>query len=358
VKILFLTGSLEPGKDGVGDYSRNLAAECARLGHQVFLLSLNDPWVDAQVSADSLLRLGSKLPWQARAKAAHSFVAQTQPELVSLQFVPYSFHPAGLNFALSPILRAIVGRTTAHMMFHELWIGEQAGAPLKNRVFGFFQRKIAEGVIKNLGCRLIHTSNSVYVELLSRYGIPAKLLPLFGNIPIVEREFRPSRQSDFLQLAMFGSVHPEWSPEKMFAQLATFRKRIRLSHVGRIGVAESSWNRFVERHGAEVEFQRLGERAPEEVSRFFFSVDFGVSTTPLSLIGKSGCVAAMLEHGLPVIVNRDDVHFSGIRGIGLTSDLLIPLDEGFLERLTSIKRQPPKPRLPEVAAQFLSDIGA
>src|SRR5215469_5144860 len=32
VKILFVTGSLEAGKDGVGDYARLLAAECVRQG--------------------------------------------------------------------------------------------------------------------------------------------------------------------------------------------------------------------------------------------------------------------------------------------------------------------------------------
>jgi hypothetical protein len=66
----------------------------------------------------------------------------------------------------------------------------------------------------------------------------------------------------------------------------------------------------------------------------------------------------MLDHGLPVIVNRNDVHFSGIQDTGPSSELLIPVDERFLERLTTVRRQPPKARLTEVASQFLNDIGA
>ena len=84
---------------------------------------------------------------------------------------------------------------------------------------------------------------------------------------------------------------------------------------------------------------RLGERSLDEISRFFSYLDFGVSTTPLALIGKSSCVAAMLDHGLPVIVNRDDVHFRGVPKAGF-SELLIPVDQNFLERVRSAGGEP------------------
>jgi hypothetical protein len=58
MKILFLTGSLEPGKDGVGDYTRLLANECGERGHEVFLLGLNDPWAGGPLREKTLLRLG------------------------------------------------------------------------------------------------------------------------------------------------------------------------------------------------------------------------------------------------------------------------------------------------------------
>ena len=69
-------------------------------------------------------------------------------------------------------------------------------------------------------------------------------------------------------------------------------------------------------------------------------------------------MAAMLDHGLPVIVSRNDVYFRGIPNPGLISDLLIPVDEMFLERLKSAQRRNPQPQLPRVAEQFLKDIGA
>jgi hypothetical protein len=358
MKILFLTGCLEPGKDGVGDYTRTLAAECARLGHQVSLLSLNDPWIDKPVRESGLLRLGPKQSWVERVTAAKEFFAELTPELVSLQFLLYSFHPAGLPFAFPYLLRAIIGQTPVELMLHELWLGEEIGSPLKTRVVGFCQRNIIGSLIKKLACRVIHTSNPVYLQLLKKRLIEAKLLPLCGNVPIV-REENPAPQSDnILRLGIFGPLHPEWVLDEMLAQLKSLGMPIRFSHIGRIGAGESVWTGLIQRYGSEIEFSRLGERSVEDISRFFFSVDYGVSATSLALIGKSSCVAAMLDHGLPVIVNRNDVHFRGVSETDLISDLLIPVDENFLARLGSVRRQTPQPSLPQVAEKFLSDVGA
>jgi glycosyltransferase involved in cell wall biosynthesis len=340
----------------VGDYTRELAAECARRGHAISLVSLNDPWVKEPQRENGLLRLGSTRSWVDRLTVAKAFFSEAAPELASLQFVPYSFHPAGLSFALPQVLRAIVGRTPVQIMFHELWIGEQIGAPLKTRVFGFCQRKIVESLVKKLACRVMHTSNPAYVQLLGRHGITAKHLPLFGSVPIVPIENGGPRNDPVLRLGLFGSIHPEWSPDEMITQLQTLGRPIQLSQIGRIGPGESVWMEVSERYGSEIEFVSLGERSLEEISRFFSSIDYGVSTTPLGLIGKSSCVAAMLDHGLPVIVNRDDVHFRGIPASPLTSELLIPVDQKFLARLGSVRRQSPQARLPQVADQFLREI--
>jgi hypothetical protein len=61
--LLFITGCLEPGKDGVGDYTRELASACARRGYPVFLMSLNDPWIRAPLKEKALLRLGPHQSW-------------------------------------------------------------------------------------------------------------------------------------------------------------------------------------------------------------------------------------------------------------------------------------------------------
>jgi glycosyltransferase involved in cell wall biosynthesis len=176
-------------------------------------------------------------------------------------------------------------------------------------------------------------------------------------VPVVATRNEPPRSDGTLSLGLFGSIHPEWNPDEMLAALRQLGRPIRLSHVGRIGPGESVWTDLSGRY-QEIKFRRLGEQSLENISQFLGSVDFGVATTPLSLIGKSSCTAAMLDHGLPVIVNRNDVHFRGIPEVAPKSELLIPVDENFLKRLARVERQPPRPRLPEVAAQFLRDLGA
>jgi glycosyltransferase involved in cell wall biosynthesis len=361
VKILFLAGSLEPGKDGVGDYTRTLAGECDRLGHQTFLAGINDPWVNAPVTAvkkDLVLRLGSQLLLAERAKAVRRFLTENQPDVVSLQFVPYAFQRAGLPFAWPRMLRGMIGCTPVHIMFHEIWIGAHIRAPLRSRVIGFCQRQIMRSLVKMLNCRAIHTSTAVYGQLLNNQGIRARYLPLFGNVPIASPTNSGQPYDHSLRLGIFGSIHPEWSPHELIVQLQKLGRPIQLAHIGRIGPGKSIWLDVTRQYGSEIELRRLGEQSWADISRFFSSIDFGISTTPLSLIEKSGCVAAMLDHGLPVIVSRDDIHFAGISETHLASDLLIPMDENFLRRLSSVKRRSPQARLPKVAARFLHDIGA
>ena len=252
----------------------------------------------------------------------------------------------------------MIDRVPVQIMFHEIWIGTHLHAPLRNRAIGFGQRWIVQSLVRRLNCRLIHTSNPVYVRLLNNRGIGAKHLPLFGSVPIAPPVASPRRNGDILRLGMFGSIHPEWSPDEMFSHLRKLGRPVRLTHIGRIGPGESVWARSVKQYGSEIGMQRLGERPALDISRFLLSVDLGISTSPLSLIGKSGSVATMLDHGLPVIVNRNDIHFAGISETELMSDLLIPMDENFLPRVASVRPSPPKARLPEIASQFLRDIGA
>jgi glycosyltransferase involved in cell wall biosynthesis len=356
VKILFIVGSLEPGKDGVGDYTRTLGDECGRLGHETFLMSLNDSWIDKPLQGNRSLRLPSTMPWTSRIKTGRTFVAENHPDLVSLQYVPYSFHPFGLAFALPKIAQAIIGRVPAHLMLHELWIGSQIGAPFKVKVFGFCQRKIIKSLVSGMACRVIHTSNAVYARLLSRHGISAKILPLFGSVPVLPNAVVAPRDDNGLRLGLFGSIHPEWSPEELFARLQALGKPIQVCHIGRIGPGESLWNEVVQHYEAEIRFQRFGEQSFENISQFFLSLDFGVATTPLSLIGKSSTVAAMLDHGLPVIVTRNDIHFRGIPEENPAPERLISVDQSFMDQIKAVKRLSPEPSLPRIAKQFLDDL--
>jgi hypothetical protein len=56
-----------------------------------------------------------------------------------------------------------------------------------------------------------------------------------------------------------------------------------------------------------------GERSALEVSLILQTVDIGIATTPRQMLQKSGSIAVMLEHGLQVLVTRDDWHLRGFK---------------------------------------------
>jgi hypothetical protein len=387
--IAFLTTCLEPGKDGVGDYTRDLAAACVRLGHSCTLLAVNDRYVDeirkeSQTARDmeiEALRLPALASWTGRAWAAKQWLARRPPDWLSLQFVPYGFHPKGLVGGLDERLAPLAATARhVHVMLHELWIGAERGASLKHRMVGFLQRRGVTSLVRRLSPGVIHTTNDAYRSLSEAVGIRAKLLPLCGSIPIATHTDPQWLETEFLKLGvpaahvkpreecwwfgMFGSLHPEWAPEPVFSHIAEAasraHRRVVVSAIGRQGAGTPLWRSLQERYGSRFAFAALGERSPREVSMFLQGLDYGIATTPWQLIGKSATVAAMVDHGLPVIVSRDDVRLRLSQEPRSSAEPLLYRMDAQLPRwlLGQSSRAPARDGLARLADTFLSDLSA
>jgi hypothetical protein len=153
---------------------------------------------------------------------------------------------------------------------------------------------------------------------------------------------------------MFGTLHPVWPPEPLFSKLRALDRPVEITHIGRIGAGAELWEAMVARYGDGIAFRRLGEQPPDRISEVFATTHFGIATTPWALVGKSGTVAAMREHGLPVIVNRDDVRYAGLTDRASDEPLLIRMGDDLCARLRVVQRGQARPGLPNVAAQFLA----
>lgn len=238
MSLVILCGSLEPGADGVGDYSRLLAAACCRLGVPTHLLALNDPSVStpqsiSQHSGDlqlNALRLPAGLPWDRRLALAEHQLSVWCCEALSLQFVPYAFEARGLPTALPAVIEALMhpkssgqSRRALHLMFHEVWIGLARSSTLRSRLIGRWQRRVIERLHKRCHPCLVHTSNDAYSLCLSRIGISAKRLPLFSNLPGPARSEPP--RSDHYTACLFGRIPPEWNAEPVIARLVAEANR-------------------------------------------------------------------------------------------------------------------------------------
>ena len=375
MKVVFVTSCLEPGRDGVGDYTRSLAEESTKLGHRAGLLALQDRYVSWQ-RGPATLRFGPGLAWEERIAQARQFLIEFEAEWVSVQFVAYGFHPKGLAWGLGERLEQLAQGRLVHLMLHELWIGAETGAALKHRLIGRVQRLGLRRLIGRLRPAVVHSSNPAYVRLLDQMGVPATVLPLFGAIPVRERaddywfaeRLRQAgiprsgeRREDVWLFTFFGTLHPVWPPEPLLGYLEAaarlHQKRIALVAIGRLGAGEAVWQAMVRRYAGRFDFLNLGEQTPERIAQCLRASDFGVATTPWALLGKSATATAMLELGLPVIVNRDDVRFAGGTGAESSGDpWLVKADEGLPRLLGELRRRPARSRLPEVARQWIGDL--
>lgn len=290
---------------------------------------------------------------------------------MSLQFVQYSYQRWGIPATLVRTITRLVGDARLHIMFHEIWIGPR----------GSWRRRLVSVAQRRLILRLAtygavaHTSNQCYWNLLMSAGVETRLLPIFGNVSVTPAPGRgwalqtlaasgcdsiEQRRTNWWVLVLFGTIHPEWPAEPLIPQLAEAAadagKKLAVISVGRLGTDEP-WRKITERHGSKATYVMLGEQSEERVAELLQFADFGIATSPYILLGKSGTAAAMFDHGLPVIVNRDD-------GLVISDDglderrraLIIRLDDHFTERLHTVRRLPAQSGVSQCASQWLQAL--
>jgi hypothetical protein len=364
MKIVFFCTSLEPGCDGVGDYTRRLAGECSARGHDCTLIALNDTHLarasDTTSNELRLIRLPSSDTWFDRIACAAAYIRRIAPDWVSWQLVAQGFHPRGfLPAALLEVASSLRG-PRCHVMLHELWLGLEAGSSWKRRTLGWLQRRGVICLLARLSPDVVHTSNATYSRVLDREGYDAEVLGLFGNVPLAPSAEGPPPAS--LTGITFGTLHPQWQPAATVAWLcATARRHGRapaLLVLGHAGAHASAILSQFKDNGVRIE--ATGGLPGPELSRHLLSADFGIAPHPWALLGKSGAAAAMLDHGLPVLAPRDEWRLRGPRAPATGDEPLFArladLDDARTDRWLALRREP-ESSLPRVATLFLKSLG-
>lgn len=308
MKIVFICASAQPGRDGIGDYSRRLAAALTIAGHEAALLAINDRAVDevtnAAQHADGIdiktLRIPASLPTKERLGFAKQYINKAAPDWLSLQYVPFGFHPRGLKRALGNELRLIAGNISWHVMFHELWVGMAKEESAKLIWWGRVQRYLIKRLLQKLKPAVIDTQTKLYQAQLMKLGVEANYLPLFGNIPVTgeKQELRTD-----ITFVLFGAIHSGGLIDAFTAEAVQYAletgKHLQLLFIGRCGEEQYQWAQKWQAAGLQAEV--LGEQSAEKISALLSSATAGISTTGLAVVEKSGAFAAMRNHGLPVI---------------------------------------------------------
>jgi hypothetical protein len=328
MKISFLCSSMEPGRDGVGDYVAQFARTLTGRGLDCQIVALCDRYVSAPAIASlhgapvEVVRLPSA-HWQAdEIGFAEAALRRFDPDWTSLQMVSYGYEQRGLLlWSGSRFERLRLKRARRHLMLHELWIGESLDYGIKDRAVGWLQKKLLLRAVRAWAPEVIHTSNPTYRELLLRNGVAAAELPLPGNIRIAAIDGRLARRwvmqrahlddAELFLAGVFGALPPYWSDRSWVSRLAraceSAGRRLVVLQIGRkTEGGEQIWSTLAAAPGVRVDFIEMGEMKEEDISLALQGIDLGIATSPWAVVGKSGAVATMLEHGLPVVVTRTE----------------------------------------------------
>lgn len=308
MNILFICGSAEPGKDGVGDYIRRLCGELSRTAHKAQILSLCDKhashfFTETQFVEGSSV-IVSRIPIGSSYKQQQAWSQQilnpAQFDWISLQYVPYSFHAKGLPLWLPGFLNKLQGTHQWHFMFHELWIGLEREATFKNKCVGFLQKGLIRKLKKRIEPKVVHTQSKIYQHYLSKIAIESHYLPLFGNVSVTASK---SRDPELLVFVVFATIHDNAPFEDLVIDLKKemryINQEIIFIFIGRHGSMLTIWTAILDKY--EIQYQVVGSASEEKISQVLMNGDYGISSTPYKISDKSGVLAAMREHQLNII---------------------------------------------------------
>lgn len=373
-------------ESGIGPADANvlLARELLSRGHAVSLCALNDPrrmdvLTESRLVGDSsvnTLHIPESLTWEQKAKHLRTFLEEAKPGFILFRFIPYSLNPKGIVWNAAKFLPQVFRDTPTIWLVDEIWLGSDSGK-LRHRLVGLLQKRSILRLLKRSNPHRVFTNNEYNAKTLRKCGVPAASLRLFGNIPVVAPDnfqwmahelanaqipVTLANRNELLLLGIFGVFHADWNPDLFMAALQKkaeqHGKKVCFVGIGSLRSYDDHWRNTSNAWGVSFRFVHLGCRDEREVSLFLQSVDFGLTTNPYYLVGKSGTCMAMLDHGLPILVPRLTSHDDMTE---FPADLVIrcgnnPPDEIFKERA----RIAASPQLPRAVDELVSvmDRGA
>jgi glycosyltransferase involved in cell wall biosynthesis len=373
MKIVFLCGSLELGHDGVGDYTRRLAIELIRQGHNASVVALSDQYLAQKFKGKQyfedvnlqVLRIPSKWSVKERFSIAKDWIDEFDPEWISLQYVIFSFAPSGLPFFINKYLKKLSNGRYLHIMFHEIWVGIDKTHLFKSFIKYVLQRVIIRQMIKLLRPTVIHTHLPLYQIKLESLGLQVSNLPLFSNID-VNAICQNSNENNVLRIGFFSQAEISESIAAFLENLGKQANFYRLKlEVILIGGTEAQMKKVEEQvemlHGYRNKVKYTGYLNPKELSKVLHSCTLGMTPVPRHALGKSGSVAAFIAHGIPIAA--PNVHpgyiptMIGFFSKELISTILLEPDYQKLQELKmKLIRVKDGIQLSSIAHKFISDL--
>ena len=315
--VCFICGSIEIGKNGVGDYTRALAATLHDRGILASIIAINDrhatvPTYEKQAYAGVVvptLRIPATTSNSERFSILRDALPDKAGTIISLQYVPYSFSSVGLPISFTRNFPRIVQGYPCHIMFHEMWLNEPFHEQvLKNRSIAQLQKWLIIWLIKQLDVVAVHTHVPKYFGQLKHLLPKVAPLPLFSNIsPVTAKMVRHQSEevTGEFRVVLFSQIKPR---PAIGTELAAIERWLattgRSGTVTLVGGGDNKRKQFVDSISHQLDRLRIIDKgfcSAEEVSTTLLNSDLALTPVPRHLIGKSGTVASFLAHQLPIL---------------------------------------------------------
>jgi hypothetical protein len=379
MKIIFITGSLEQGRNGVGDYTRKLACEIIRLGHTVKIVALHDEHVDAVIHTTQIdnniqievFRIPASFTLRRSINILRKLIDQYNPDWLSVQYVSFSFDKRGLPFWLNKHLKKVSKGLRSNIMFHELWCGMNLKASLKERILGALQKYNIQNLINELQPEVIFTSIHSYKAHLNKEHIKADVIPIFGNITL---EVKPSEAEwnefvndsqmndvishcdNWLIIGFFGTIYQNTGLRELLEKIKIYAhlhfKKVAITIIGHNRTSDLS--KFIT-ESDHLKIFRTGLLKDEVLNKVLRMADAGILTTPADGINKSGSAVAWIERDVPLLICGDDASFNPAEVNGLKV-FKINNEHDLEQALSSPSNAIAKNRLLETAEKYIESF--
>lgn len=299
VSIQIISAALPPRMEGIGDYSAWLAAELARVADVTVLTTHareHDPIPGVRIVPVFSVGKRSSV-WR-----IEGAVAAENPDLLLLQYNPFSYGRRGLNPWLPLAMRRLVRRcpqTRFAIMAHETFV------PAENwkwALMTVWQRWQMWMLGRSAEVILFPTESQM--RRLRRW-FPRKqmgYLPVGSNVPLVATPYHEARarlgiRNGTVVLGLFGTAHPS----RMLSRARSAAEAV-LQAGAQVLVL------YIGPHGSAVRLAlgdlplvAEGPHEPEEVSRRLAAVDIYLAPFEDGVSTRRGSLMAGIQHGLACV---------------------------------------------------------
>jgi glycosyltransferase involved in cell wall biosynthesis len=305
VSILVVSSKFKPTMDGLSDYTTKFVSHLKKNNESVVVLTHENAISDEGIP---LYKISKRWSFWQLFKNFNKIHKKHDVDRILIQFVPYMYGRAGINFSL-PIfvlfIKVFYRDIKVQVMFHELWYPFFYHEP-KSWIIHPCHR-ISVSIIGNVSSR-IFCSTENFVKEISYYLPLCKdkitHLPVPSNITVEQNHEIAKEESDKVKIVHFGTLHSSKSSLELFRH---FKKAV--SHKAQfefIGVSREECEKYFDLDTYQFLVSRSqfhGKVNSLKVVEIFNTSDLMIAYFIDGATTRRGSLMAAMKYGLPVITN-------------------------------------------------------